>query len=180
MFRLEFDGLFRTADEDQFATAGILCYGWRVLRENQVIAQGHGTFTRGRNANSNMAEYLALVDGLEALLDMGAKDEPILVCGDAKSVINQMQGIAGVSSLAVKPLYQRARHLADQFNHIHWEWLPRNRNRAADALSRHALKRLRYDPALYETILDGIRMATNTRLANRLVDLGGLRVYHPA
>ncbi len=180
MFRLEFDGLFRNADDEHPASAGIMCYGWRLLRGKQVIAQGHGTFARGRNANSNIAEYLALVEGLEALLDMGVTGERVLVCGDAKSVINQMEGLAGVSSPAVRPLHERARRLAAEFPHLRWEWLPRRHNRAADALSRHALKRLRHDPALYESILETLRTKTKTRLAGRLVDVGGLRIYQPA
>jgi ribonuclease HI len=180
MFRLEFDGLFRTADDDQPASAGIMCYGWRILRKKQVIAQGHGTFARGRNANSNIAEYLALVEGLEALLDMGMTKERVIVCGDAKSVINQMEGVAGVSTPAVKVLHDRARRLARRFSDLRWVWLPRRHNRAADALSRHALRRLRYDPDLYESILENIRSTTQTRLAGRLVDIGGLRIYQSA
>lgn len=177
MFRLEFDGLFRNADEEHPASAGIMCYGWRILRGKQVIAQGHGTFARGRNANSNIAEYLALVEGLEALLDMGVTGERVLVCGDAKSVINQMQGLAGISSPAIRPLHERAWRLAAEFPKLRWLWLPRRHNRAADALSRHALKRLRHDPALYESILQKMRAS---RLAGRLMDIGGLRIYQPA
>ncbi len=180
MLRLEFDGLFRHADDEHPASAGIMCYGWRILRRKQVIAQGHGTFARGCNANSNIAEYLALVEGLEALLDLGATNERVVVCGDAKSVINQMEGVAGISSPAIRVLYTRARRLANQFIDLRWEWLPRRHNRAADALSRHALKRLYYDPARYETVLAELRAAAQTGFASRLVELGGLRVYQPA
>lgn len=167
-----------TDSEDLIASAN-LCYGWRILHGKQVIAQGHGTFAWGCNANSNIAEYLALVEGLEALRDMGATEERVVVCGDAKSVINQMEGLAGVSSPAVRPLYERARRLSGSFPNLCWEWLPRRHNRAADALSRHALKRLRHDPALYESILETLRAKAKTRLAGRLVDVGGLRVYQP-
>ncbi len=111
MFRLEFDGLFRTTDDEQSASAGIMCYGWRILRGKRVIAQGHGTFARGRNANSNIAEYLALVEGLEALRDMGVTDERVLVCGDAKSVINQMER-AGRRLQRSRPPPARARPAA--------------------------------------------------------------------
>lgn len=179
MFRLEFDGLFRNADEEEASSAGIMCYGWRILHGKQVIAQGHGTFARGRNANSNIAEYLALVEGLEALLDMGVTSDRVTVCGDAKSVINQMQGIASVSSSAVKVLHTRARRLARHFPHLHWEWLPRRHNRAADALSRHALKCICQNPQTYELILANIRSAARTSLGSRLMDMGGLRIYQP-
>lgn len=176
MFRLEFDGLFRSANDDHPTPAGIMCYGWRILRGKRVIAQGHGTFARGRNANSNIAEYLALVEGLEALHDMGVTEERVLVCGDAKSVINQMEGVAGVSSPAVRTLHERAQRLAAQFPNLRWEWLPRRQNRAADALSRHAFKRLRHDSVLYDSILQKVR---KNHLAGRLMDVGGLRIYQP-
>jgi hypothetical protein len=39
---------------------------------------------------------------------------------------------------------------------------------------------LRYDPALYESVLENLRAGAQTRLAGRLVDLGGMRIYQPA
>lgn len=179
MLRLEFDGLFRNTDNEH-TSAGIMCYGWRILRGKQVIAHGHGTFARGQNANSNIAEYLALVEGLEALLDMGVNHEQVLVCGDAKSVISQMQGQAGVSSPAVRPLYTRALRLARHFSKLRWQWLPRKHNRGADLLSRHALKHLWHDPDLYQSIIERLQSAARSGLSNRLLDMGGLRVYQSA
>jgi ribonuclease HI len=179
MLRLEFDGLFRNTD-NQCTSAGIMCYGWRILRGKRVIAHGHGTFARGENANSNIAEYLALVEGLEALLDMGVEQELVVVFGDAKSVIHQMQGLASVSSAAVKPLYARAMRLSRHFKQLRWQWLPRKHNRGADLLSRHALKHLWNDPVLYESILARLKTATKAGFSNRLMDMGGLRVYQSA
>jgi ribonuclease HI len=179
MLRLEFDGLFRNTDT-KHSSAGIMCYGWRILRGKRVIAHGHGTFARGHNANSNIAEYLALVEGLEALLDMGISDEHIVVCGDAKSVICQMQGLASVSSAAVKPLHTRAMRLARHFENLRWQWLPRKHNRGADLLSRHALKHLWHDPVLYQSVISRLQSAIRAGLSNRLLDMGGLRVYQSA
>lgn len=179
MLRLEFDGLFRNVD-DEHTSAGIMCYGWRILRGRREIAHGHGTFARSQNANSNIAEYLALVEGLEALLDMGVQHQQVMVCGDAKSVISQMQGLSGVSSAAVKPLYSRAVRLSRHFRQLRWQWLPRKHNRGADLLSRHALRHLWNDPTLYETILARLENATRLGIDNRLMDMGGLRVYQSA
>lgn len=180
MYRLEFDGLFRNAYEDEGqSSAGLMCYGWQILRGKKVIAHGHGTFTRGRDANSNLAEYLALIEGLDALYDMGIKDEKVVICGDAKSVIHQMQGIAGVSSPTVKRLHARAQRIASKFNRLHWVWLPRRHNRAADALSRHALRHLSNNRQKYAAILKSIQAAAQSSLASKLVDVGGLRVYQP-
>ena len=49
-------------------------------------------------AGSNAAEYLALIEGLEALEDLRIGNEPVEVRGDAKCVIDQMLGHAAVSS----------------------------------------------------------------------------------
>jgi ribonuclease HI len=179
MLRLEFDGLFRNADENN-TSAGIMCYGWRVLRGKREIAHGHGTFARGSCANSNIAEYLALLEGLEALLDMGATSERILVCGDAKSVINQVQGVAGVSSVSIKPLHSRAMRLAHRFSNLRWQWLPRKQNRGADLLSRHALKHLWHNPAEFEILIQRLQFSAANGFADRLMDIGGLRVYQSA
>ncbi len=177
MLCLEFDGLFRAAPGEEPNGGGILCYGWRILAEDAcVLAQGHGSFLRGRYANANVAEYIALLEGLEALLDMGISEEPVLVRGDAKSVILQLQGIAGVSSPSVRLFYRRAQKLIGRFGKLTWEWKPRRYNRAADALSRYAFRRLRHDTPLYAQMLD--RFSRNQ--TQRLVDMGGLRIYQSA
>lgn len=176
MFRLEFDGLVRELEDRP--SAGIMCYGWRILQKRKIVAHGHGTFASGLWANANAAEYLALIEGLEALVDMRLEHERILVCGDSKSVIRQMQGTAGVSSASVKPLYRKARSLADEFEHLRWNWLPRAQNRAADALSRVALRLLHVDVQGYEALLE--RLRTSKAPTTAMLDVGGLCVYMPA
>lgn len=176
MYRLEFDGLYRGAQQDRAlpASSGLMCYGWRILKGKHVVARGHGTFAHRRHANSNTAEYLALIEGLEALLDMGVRNERVVVCGDAKSVIEQMEGTAGISSPEVRALHTRTRRLADRFRSLTWLWLPRKHNRAADALSRHALNHLRCDHALYDAVVNMVQTG-----ADRLLPISGLRVYQP-
>ena len=74
-----------------------MCYGWLISKGGQVIARGHGGFARGQATNYNIAEYLALIEGMDALLDMGIREELVMVIGDAKSVIDPMQHISGAS-----------------------------------------------------------------------------------
>ncbi len=176
MYRLEFDGLYRNTQPDQSLpqSGGLMCYGWVILKGKRVVARGHGTFAHRRRANSNTAEYLALIEGLEALLDMGVRHERVVVCGDAKSVIEQMEGTAGISSPEVRLLNARARRLASHFRALTWQWLPRKHNRAADALSRHAFNHLRCDETLYASVLNMVRSSKN-----RLLAVSGLRVYQP-
>ena len=179
MLTLEFDGLFRGAPQDMKLgqKAGFMCYGWVILRDGVEIARGHGGYARNQNASSNVAEYLALLEGLEALLDLRANREPVMICGDAKSVIEQMQGRASVSAASIKPLHKRARKLVGQFSSIYWSWTPRRNNHAADALTRRALRQIRANPANYEAALQAMGEPHKHRDSGRLLSLLDLRMY---
>lgn len=144
MITLTFDGLYRTVnaeDQPQHQT-GLMCYGWIISRDGREVAHGHGAYAQKKDASSNFAEYLALIEGLEALRDMGLEREAVEVIGDARSVIEQLNGRAGVNSPQVRPLYQRAARIARHFNRITWTWLPRRANHAADQLTRRALRQV--------------------------------------
>lgn len=180
MLTLQFDGLFRSVPYQMQPgdNAGFMCYGWVILRDQHVIARGHGGYTRNKGASSNVAEYLALVEGLEALLDMNISGETVLVCGDAKSVIDQMEGCATVSAGSIKPLYRRACKLAKKFRGISWIWTPRHLNQTADALTRRALRQIRAHPEQYEAVLNTLNKRGNGRQpSTRLRPILDLRIY---
>ncbi len=159
MLTLQFDGLFRGAPQDYHLSddAGFMCYGWVILRDGLVIARGHGGYASALDASSNVAEYLGLIEGMEALLDMQASKEMIVICGDAKSVIEQMQGRASVTATSIKPLHKRASKLVQHFPRIHWIWTPRRNNHTADSLTRRALRQIRAFPQDYDTIFQHSR-----------------------
>jgi ribonuclease HI len=183
MLMLQFDGLFRGAPEELNLgeSAGFMCYGWVILREDVVIARGHGGYARSYHASSNVAEYLALIEGLEALLDLRAEHEDVLICGDAKSIIEQMEGRASVSASSIKPLYRKACKLARQFAYLYWQWTPRRENHTADSLTRRALRQIRANPENYEAALEamGGKKQRSGRVSSRLHSLLDLRIYQP-
>jgi ribonuclease HI len=151
MITLRFDGLYRTLhpSNDPKEMTGLMCYGWVVYRDGCAVAHGHGAYARQEDASSHSAEYLALIEGLMALRDMGVQREPVEIIGDARSVIDQMTGMAGVSSPRARPLHQRAQRMARHFHHLRWVWQPRRENFAADRLTRRALLHVRRDyPAI--------------------------------
>ena len=49
MYNLQFDGLFRgfPGEEQTLTKAGFLCYGWIILRDEAIIARGHGAYRAG-------------------------------------------------------------------------------------------------------------------------------------
>lgn len=179
MLTLQFDGLFRCAPHELHlgGSAGLMCYGWVILRDNSVIARGHGGYVQRENASSIVAEYIALIEGLEALLDMRVGKEAVLVRGDAKSVIDQMMGNASVSADSIRPLYKRASKLANQMRRVFWEWNPRRYNQSADALTRRALHQIRSNPEQYETAFQSKTKKRGTRRSELSQPLLDLRTY---
>ena len=180
MLFLQFDGLYRGAPQELKLGegAGVMGYGGVIFRERAVIARGHGGYMRAKDASSNVAEYLALIEGLEALLDMGGENEVVVISGDAKSVIEQMQGLAAVSAASIRPLYRRARRLNAKFARAYWNWTPRRHNHEADALTRRALRQLRANPDQYEAAFKALNPENHkTGLMNRLLPVLDLRLY---
>lgn len=182
MITLQFDGLFRSiAGSFRHACkAGFMGYGWLILRDKEVIARGHGVVAHASNATSNIAEYLALIEGLEALTDLGILWEPVTVCGDSKCIIEQMCGAANVNAHGMKPLHRRARRLCQQFPQIIWIWTPRRENKEADSLTRHAMRQVRLDPLQYQRAVQALDPRNPKRSStSQFMPLLDLRIYQP-
>ena len=88
-------------------------------------------------ATNNVAEYRGLLAALEYAVSRQARRLKIYC--DSELIARQMQGRYRVQSPALKPLYERARKLADQIGHFSIENLPRGQNRQADLLANQAL-----------------------------------------
>jgi len=66
---LNFDGLCEPRNP-----GGWSCFGWVLTRDGAALATGHGVAAPpGPDSTNNVAEYAALIAGLEALarLDLG-------------------------------------------------------------------------------------------------------------
>jgi len=176
-YSLQFDGMLHTLSDENPRNGGFLGYGWLLTRDDIEIAYGFGLFAQKQTVNSNLAEYLALIDALEALLDLRIRNEHIEIRGDAKCVIDQMTGAASISSPVTQMLYQRARKLANQFNHLSWGWVPRAQNKQADKLSRRGLYQLFIKPNAYDVVLT--QLHTHPTGAKGFISVSDLRVYNP-
>src|SRR5581483_6399246 len=96
-----------------------------------------GTYI-GRTTN-NVAEYYALITALDYAASQGI--DRLLVRSDSELLVRQMQGRYKVKSADLRPLYERARKLADQLAYFTIEHVPRERNSEADELANIALDR---------------------------------------
>ncbi len=182
MLTLRFDGLYRALSEDgeTHSHGGVMCYGWVIQRNGKAVARGHGGYVRREDATSNIAEYLALIEGLSALCDMACENDTIEVIGDARSVIEQMQGRAAVNSASTRPLYRRAARLAGRFRRLIWTWTPRRKNHEADLLTRHAMRQIVANPAQYRAALHAVEdPSLPKRKHKHLLSLLDLRIYQP-
>ncbi len=105
-------------------------------------ADGTPLVTLGRfigRATNNVAEYQALIIGLEKAAELGAKK--IHIRGDSELIIKQMKGEYRVRHPELKPLYEEAYHLLHQFKEAKLEHNFRHKNALADKLAHLPLDR---------------------------------------
>ena len=91
-------------------------------------------------ATNNVAEYKALIAGLEAVAHLHAR--VIHVRADSLLVINQLRGRWKVKHANMIPLYAEARALLAAYDVVDLQHVPREENTEADALVNAALDAL--------------------------------------
>ena len=87
---------------------------------------------------NNRAEYLALIAGLKEALKLGAESVELKM--DSELVVRQLTGKYRVRNPALKPLFEQAHQLMKEFQSSPIVHIPREQNKAADALCRRALR----------------------------------------
>lgn len=95
------------------------------------IAEGIGETT------NNVAEYTAVIRGLEKAQELGASD--VLLRSDSQLLINQLLGSYRVKTPHLQPLHRRVRGLAAGFESIEFEHVRRERNTEADRLANQGV-----------------------------------------
>jgi broad specificity phosphatase PhoE/ribonuclease HI len=88
-------------------------------------------------ATNNVAEYRALIAGLDDAVKLGATEADVFM--DSKLVVEQMAGRWKVKHPDLIELHAQARKLASRFDGISYAWVPRARNKDADRLANEAM-----------------------------------------
>jgi ribonuclease HI len=88
-------------------------------------------------ATNNVAEYRALLEGLELALEHGVRR--LDVFSDSLLMVEQMKGRYRVKNAGLRPLYERARELGRGFDQVAFHAVRREHNQAADALANRAM-----------------------------------------
>lgn len=117
---------------------GRMGFGFVVKESKQVLHGGHGSQEAANINSNNVAEYMALICGLEWLIANGHTKDEIKVYGDSRLVINQMAGEWRAKGGMYFSKYELAISLRDQFTNISFQWVGRDQNSEADELSRVA------------------------------------------
>jgi ribonuclease H / adenosylcobalamin/alpha-ribazole phosphatase len=86
---------------------------------------------------NNVAEYSGLIAGLRAAADLGAVEVEARM--DSKLVVEQMSGRWRIKHPGLRPLAAEAATLVRRFDTVRFVWVPRERNRRADALANAAM-----------------------------------------
>lgn len=124
------------ADGGSRGNPGAAAYGAVVLRDGQVIRQLAGALG---HATNNVAEYRSVVAALEWIANQPDGEAAVVhVRMDSKLVVEQMSGRWKIKHPDMKELALRAR-AALKPQQVTYEWVPRERNRRADALVNEVL-----------------------------------------
>ncbi|XP_012849590.1 PREDICTED: uncharacterized protein LOC105969382 [Erythranthe guttata] len=124
-WKMYFDG----ASHREGAGAGVVF----ITPNGEVLPH---SFTLTQNCSNNVAEYQALILGLEMAVDI--KQLNLEVYGDSKLVINQILGSYEVKKLDLLPYVDYAKKLIGYLGNVTIEHVPRKDNKQADALAKLA------------------------------------------
>lgn len=88
-------------------------------------------------ATNNQAEYTALTDGLRAAAELGAEELEILA--DSELMVKQMNGLYKVKNPDLQSKHAEAKSLLKPFKRVVIKYIPREKNKEADALANKAI-----------------------------------------
>jgi len=119
-----------------------------------VIEDDQGMRLRGLcrfigTATNNVAEYLAVIEGLNAVSEW--KPDRVELFLDSKLVVEQLKGNYRVKNAALAPLHARASKLLRALPEVEIRHVERVKNKGADALANRAIDEWKGAPAAQQT-----------------------------
>ncbi len=129
------DKIIAHIDGGSRGNPGPAAAGFTLAGSDGTQLGGKGFFL-GRTTN-NIAEYTSLLKALEAAKQAGA--EQLTVFSDSELLVRQINGQYKVKSEQIRPLFQKAMSLLDEFKSWKISHIPREKNKRADNLVNQAL-----------------------------------------
>ena len=116
---------------------GPAAYGYVLEADDGTVLAAHGEAIGV--ATNNVAEYRALVAGLEKAVEVGVDE--LQVVSDSELLVKQMTGEYRVKNQALRELSLEAAQLARRIGRVRWTAVRREHNELADQLVNEALDR---------------------------------------
>jgi ribonuclease H / adenosylcobalamin/alpha-ribazole phosphatase len=117
---------------------GPAAYGYVLETEDGHVLAAHGEAIG--TATNNVAEYRALVAGLQKALEVGVDE--LEVVSDSELLVKQMRGEYRVKNEALKELRDEAEDVARRLRKVNYTAVRREHNELADRLVNEALDAL--------------------------------------
>ena len=114
---------------------GPAAFGYVLETEEGTVLAAHGEAIG--QATNNVAEYRALLAGLEKALELGVDE--VEVVSDSELVVKQMRGEYKVKNEALRELSLEAARLGRQLRSVSYTAVRREHNELADRLVNEAL-----------------------------------------
>lgn len=124
-----------------------------VLEDARGVTIRSGGRFLGPRTN-NIAEYEALIWGLETALDEGVRG--LCVRADSELMVKQVLGVYRVKNEGLRPLHARVKDLLSRFESFEIRHVRREENAAADALANVAMDERR-------TVGDGVEPGSDAQ-----------------
>ena len=117
---------------------GPAAYGYVLEAEDGTVLAAHGEAIG--EATNNVAEYRALVAGLEKAVELGVDE--LEVVSDSELVVKQMRGEYKVKNEVLRELKEAAANVAERLRSVRYTAVRREHNELADRLVNEALDRI--------------------------------------
>ena len=114
---------------------GPAAYGYVLETSDGTVLAAHGE--RIGHATNNVAEYRALLAGLEKAAELGVDE--LDVVSDSELLVKQMTGEYRIKNAALQELSLAATRLARKFGRVSYNAVRREHNELADRLVNEAL-----------------------------------------
>jgi len=114
---------------------GPAAYGYVLEAEDGTVLAAHGE--RIGVATNNVAEYRALIAGLEKAVELAVSE--VEVVSDSELLVKQMNGEYRVKNAALQDLSIQASRLARELGKVSYTAVRREHNKLADQLVNEAL-----------------------------------------
>lgn len=120
--------LFLSTDGGSRGNPGPAAAGYVLTDANGSVVKERGEYL-GETTN-NVAEYTAVIHGLQSALELGANE--IVIQMDSELIVRQMSGVYKIKQPHLQELAQEVLRLLRQFSYYEFKHVLREHNKAAD------------------------------------------------